>query len=1205
MGSGVNIGSLFWKTGIDTTGLKRDSKSAQGALSGLLKPSILGAAALGAALLKVGSDALSFSRDFETAFAEVQTISEEARNSADAMKESILEMTTKIPVGAIESTKALYQIVSAGYAGADAMNVLEISAKAAVAGSSTTAVAADTLTTIMNSYGMSADEAMKASDMLFKTVEMGKTTLNEIGASFSQVASMAASYGVGLNESLAATAALTKLGTPTAEAMTQMKAAIIAVTKSLGENIFKTMSFGDAMVLARQKADESGEGLQKYFGSVEAVNFVLKMTGKNTEAYAESLDGLTKSAGTTEAALVIMNDTFDSQYKILKNNVTVAFTGFGNLIKDSILPAMKAFNESVSNDALSGQAKAIDNQRKRLRELIFTLNDSTIAESDRLKILEEIEKISPDIAKNIKKEGDEYKIAADKLVEFNTQKLNEIALEIELQKIREQGDIATKKGVEAQEKLVEIQRKRIEAFTIIAKKNQEDGDLVKAILDGSIKKGTEFSEVQSKFGEKTALFLNQAGLQQVQTEQDFATFQNIAVKGIATRNGLTLKEIGLNREFFDLVSDFNVLFTEQNNAANLATSIDEKRIKLAKLLGIELDKNAETQLGGGGGGKNTLGITEKLDKELKDLKAALDKATTEESYLEIFVKIKVKEREIEDFKDEIEKKFLDQRNVVVPVKIQPITSTADVKGGIDVEEIKAANSEFDKLNKKIKEGAKKGKELQDALDLGKAAEKKEALTRLFFDISDSAYFLSQSLKDSNSEIAGMLSGVADLSSSIGRLNDLGAFSEEGMSNMDALSMGIEGATKLIGMMVSQSAENKKVMEEYYASIIKQQSDYNLLLNDQILMGDKIGPELYTDYQSQLDTGAKAFIDANNELNEGMRDFLTNEAVVGKDNVVAVGNVLAGAASGAALGAAIGSVVPVIGTLIGGIIGAIGGTIAGWFTKKKEDVVEPLLAKYPDLIKANGQFNASLAKTLVGTGLVTAETDAALQEMIKWSEAAEKAREQIVGVVEDIVGGIGNDLNNALVTAFEDGTDAAIAMGEVLNDVLENYISQLIFAATMGPYLDKLTEDMFASVGLDPDGNVPDVPIDPSIADGSFADDIGRFFDSYGAGVERYNQGIEDAQAEAAEYGMDLFQPSDQDQTQTGLSGAIRASLTEDTGSLLAGIWRRHLDETINHTSIMTESNSYLSTISENTLRTAVACEALASSTNQDGRDLGV
>jgi len=87
-------------------------------------------------------------------------------------------------------------------------------------------------------------------------------------------------------------------------------------------------------------------------------------------------------------------------------------------------------------------------------------------------------------------------------------------------------------------------------------------------------------------------------------------------------------------------------------------------------------------------------------------------------------------------------------------------------------------------------------------------------------------------------------------------------------------------------------------------------------------------------------------------------------------------------------------------------------------------------------------------------------------------------------------------------------------------------------------------------------------------------------------------------------GSDQAQPGS-DQPQTGLSGAIRASLTEDTGSLLAGIWRRHLDETINHTSIMDESNSYLSTISENTLRTAVACEALAGNTNQDGRDLGV
>ena len=123
MPAGQNIGSLFWTSGIDTTGLQRDSKCAQGALSGLFKPSILGAAALAAAILKAGDAALSFSRDFETAFAEVQTISQSARENADAMRETILRMITEIPVGAVDATRALYQIVSAGLDGADAMKV--------------------------------------------------------------------------------------------------------------------------------------------------------------------------------------------------------------------------------------------------------------------------------------------------------------------------------------------------------------------------------------------------------------------------------------------------------------------------------------------------------------------------------------------------------------------------------------------------------------------------------------------------------------------------------------------------------------------------------------------------------------------------------------------------------------------------------------------------------------------------------------------------------------------------------------------------------------------------------------------------------------------------------------------------------------------------------------------------------------------------
>jgi len=362
MATGTSVGSLFWSTGVDFSGFKRDAKQGQSALSGLFNPALLGSAALGAAFVKLGSEALDFARQYETAFAEVQTISQSARENADEMRKSILKMTTEIPVGAIDSTKALYQIVSAGFDGAEAMNVLEISAKAAVAGVTTTAIAADTLTTIINAYGLSADDATTISDQLFKTVELGKTTLAEIGASFSQVASIAAAYGVNVNEALAATAAMTKQGAPTAQAMTSIKAAIVSVTEKLGENVFQTHSFGEALQMARDAADKSGEGLQKYFGRLEAVNGVLMLTNQNADVYADSLEKINDSAGSADAALKIMNGTFDSQSTLLQNNFNVALNSTGNVIKNILLPVIEQLNAEMKvglDDTIPFYAKAL------------------------------------------------------------------------------------------------------------------------------------------------------------------------------------------------------------------------------------------------------------------------------------------------------------------------------------------------------------------------------------------------------------------------------------------------------------------------------------------------------------------------------------------------------------------------------------------------------------------------------------------------------------------------------------------------------------------------------------------------------------------------------------------------------------------------------------------------------------------------------
>jgi len=498
--------------------------------------------------------------------------------------------------------------------------------------------------------------------------------------------------------------------------------------------------------------------------------------------------------------------------------------------------------------------------------------------------------------------------------------------------------------------------------------------------------------------------------------------------------------------------------------------------------------------------------------------------------------------------------------------------------------------------------------LQSALDLtglDENSRKTQEIANNFFDAANYASDLANAIGDSNEGLAELFTGVSKVANSVGDLVAKGAFSKEGMSTSDSVGSIISGATQLIGIFVGQAARNKKEMEDYYDSIISQQHEYNLALNEQLLLGDEIGKKFYTDYESKLSRGSSALLDANKNLQKGMEEFLSLEAIVGKKNVISGSNVLgaagAGASIGAGIGMVVGSVVPLIGTAVigavGAVVGGIVGAIGGLFAKKKKDIVAPLLETYPDLIKANGQFNDSLAETLIANNKVTEATKATLQEMIGWQQAADAARTQMIGVIEDIVGNIGGDLRDALVKAFEDGSDAARAMGDVLNKVVEDYVSNLIFAATIGPLLDKLKTNMFASQGLDEEGNVPDIPIDASIADGTFVDDIGKFYTALPGQIDAFNQGLSLMQTSAGQYGFDLFDGSTTGQSTTS-TGQIQRALTEDTGNTFIALQRRGLDEQKTQSGVMLKSNGYLIEISANTLRTANNTDNLAKNTEK-------
>lgn len=305
--------------------------------------------------LAVGSlakDLYTLSSEFEKSMLSVTTISTTVTDNLSDFQQKIINLTKTTTLTADEGAKALYQIVSAGHDGAAGMKILEISAKSALGGMTDTTTAADAITTLLNAYKVSADEADKVSDQLFTTARLGKTTFGELGRSIAQAAPVAASYGVEMDQVLAAVATLTKSGTPTAQAMTQIRAAILATSKELGDGAFKTRTFQEALQEVARRAGGSELKLKELIPEVEAVNGVLGLTGINAQMAASDLAEMNNSAGETEKAFTKMRNGTEAQVKILKNNIFAEFSGMGQDMLNAAGSLASALNSAFDSGSI-------------------------------------------------------------------------------------------------------------------------------------------------------------------------------------------------------------------------------------------------------------------------------------------------------------------------------------------------------------------------------------------------------------------------------------------------------------------------------------------------------------------------------------------------------------------------------------------------------------------------------------------------------------------------------------------------------------------------------------------------------------------------------------------------------------------------------------------------------------------------------------
>jgi TP901 family phage tail tape measure protein len=376
----IKVGELYFGAGIETSGFNRDAarmesrigqstKKIQGmggkmgkglssAFTSLgINPMVGGIAAVGAAIGAVGKQAYEFSKKFDSAMLEVKTISGSVQEDFEGMKQGVMDISM-LPIkdDAIGLSEALYQIVSAGHDGADGLKVLEAAAKAATGGVTTTETAADGLTTVLNAWGMEAERVNEVSDVMFTAVKLGKTTMGELSSSIAQVAPLASSMGVSMEEVFAAVSSLTKQGTPTAQAMTQIRSSLVNMNKALGEGWSDQMTYQEGLQKIAEKAGGSKEELKKLIPDIEGMNAVLGMTGEKAAGAAKDLEDTFNSADAAGDAFKTMADDVDVKWTQVSNKWNAHLDSVGQQLIEmssglaTLLDGVLTMNGAMGNE---------------------------------------------------------------------------------------------------------------------------------------------------------------------------------------------------------------------------------------------------------------------------------------------------------------------------------------------------------------------------------------------------------------------------------------------------------------------------------------------------------------------------------------------------------------------------------------------------------------------------------------------------------------------------------------------------------------------------------------------------------------------------------------------------------------------------------------------------------------------------------------
>lgn len=303
-------------------------------------------------LKTIGSEAFNWAKDLDTAVRQVSTLTTDGILPVDKIKKEVRAISDETGRAQTEVANAMYEALSSGVDESKVVGFVNNAITLSEAGFTDLGTSIDATTTILNAYGAKAFDVGKISDILVKTQDKGKITVDELAKSIGRVIPTAAAAGVNVDQLGAAYSILTAKGMNARIATTNLEG-MLSELSTTGSNVDKVLrmrtgksfaqlsdegvNLGKVLSIVQEAADESGLTLKDMFSQSTAGSAALSIMSDGVEGYTDALGAMNNAQGAAAANAEKMHgDAYN--WNEAMNKIKNTLIDLGNAIAPVIIP---------------------------------------------------------------------------------------------------------------------------------------------------------------------------------------------------------------------------------------------------------------------------------------------------------------------------------------------------------------------------------------------------------------------------------------------------------------------------------------------------------------------------------------------------------------------------------------------------------------------------------------------------------------------------------------------------------------------------------------------------------------------------------------------------------------------------------------------------------------------------------------------------